>query len=367
MVWSRAVLVAVAAALCACRQNPAAEQFTELYVHDGATPVADAQLTLHPDDLSKLSHDECQTYTTDKNGKARVDHLDPGAYSLAVYHPIYVFYQKLVTIKGNDRLDCALTEGAYVDGVVVDSRDRPVADTMVRAIDPMALQEFRSAKSDASGQFHLTGLPIQPIRLYAHSGRHRPCTNDELSFAKPAEHKTVRLTLADGKMLTGKVVDKDGKPVEGATVGCSDEGALFWQTGTDGTFVLGGLGDDPVNAYAYKVGLAPHHIRSLLPGTKEITFVLKPPATITGQIEFPRGVEELTVSVVKDNLKIATVIVHPEHPKFEFKDLSADRYVLVAEGASALRMEISVAEGETRDLGLVRLPESNLFQEGPKR
>ncbi len=361
MVCRRAVLVLLTAALVACAARP---KQTEFVIVDNGKPIADAQFAIHAEEEMGHDHHECKTYTSDAQGRIQLNPMPAGKYVVAVFHPIYVLYEKFVTLKGTpgERVECTLTQGGYLDGTIVDLKGAPVAQATVKAIDPSTLMEFRTAETDASGKFSMTGLPIGTARLYVHSGRHRPA-NEQVTFRRPAERQTVTISVRDGKSISGRVVDIKGNPIPGVTIGCTDEGAQFFHTGPDGAYIIGGLGDEPVNMYGYKVGLAPHHLKAVKPGTTDIILVLRPPAIVRGELRIAAG--EAQVSLVKGNLRVATALVRPNQSKFEFTDLCADRYILVAEGASALRMEVAIAEGETRDLGLLR--PANLFQDGEKR
>lgn len=364
MVLRRSVVAVLAAIVVACAQQ---QPFVDFVVVDQGRPVSDAQLIVHPVDLQGHDHHDCETYSTDAQGRVRIEKLAPGGYDLLVFHPKYIAYQTQIQIVEKDRIECPLTLGGRVQGIVTDERQAPVSHAMVRAIDPNGLIEFRNAQTDANGNFVLEGLPIQPIRLYVHSGRHRPANYDVVGIQNPGDSARVHVTVLDGRQITGRVVDAHGNPVQGATIGCTDEGALFFKTGKDGSFVLGGLGEAPVNLYGFKAGLAPHHMRQIAPGTSDLTLVLRPAARIRGELEWPRSAEGgITVGLYKDDLRIAAFVLHPTHTKFEFKDLAADRYVFVVEGTTA-RAEISVTEGELRDLGVLRLPDSNILEEGEKR
>jgi hypothetical protein len=365
MIQGRTVVALLAAVLAVSCSSQA--PFVDFVVTDNGTPVTNAQLVLHPSDLKQHDHHDCETYSSDSQGRVRIEKLSPGSYELVVFHPQYIVYQKQVTVAEKARIECPLTLGGRVTGTVTDERKNPVSKAMVRAIDPNGLVEFRNAETDANGRFTIEGLPIQPIRLYVHSGWHRPANYDVVGILKSGDTATAHVTVLDGKKITGRVIDVHGHPIPGATIGCTDEGALFYKTGPDGTFVLGGLGDAPVNMYGYKGGLAPHHLKQIAPGTSDLTLVLRPAATIRGHLEWPAQVTGgITVGLYRDDLRVAAFVLHPTHTKFEFKDLTADRYVLVVEG-SAARMEISVTEGESRDLGCIRLPNPNILEEGEKR
>jgi hypothetical protein len=352
----RAAWVLLALAACSSPANPPRDEGLSLHIIGKGAPLADAQLMIHPLG-GECDHHECKTFVSDKSGRVCLDRLHAGTYRVDVYHPIYVPLTRKVEVTGapGEKIDLTLTEGGRVVGTVLDARGAPVADATVRAIDPNGLIEFNQAKTDASGRFEMTGLPIQPLRFYVHSGYHRPGHADTREIKKPGDLAQVSISLRDGKSLAGKVVNVDGTPVQGATVGCTDEGSLFFETGADGLFRLGGLGDEPVNAYAYKVGLAPHHIKQVAPGSTELVFVLRPPATVRGAFQFPQGLPEAIVSLVRDELKVATCIVRPVNAKFEFQDLVAGKYILQVEGPDGPihRSDVTLAEGQSVDVGAV--------------
>lgn len=165
------------------------------------------------------------------------------------------------------RLAVTACPGATVEGRVVDSRGRPVADATVALGDDLDV-----AVTDARGEFVLTDVELLADRVTASSGAGRGAS--ELAPLAPYEVRAVELVVDTVRRLTGHVVDVGGAPVgyaeitawsaQGAAVASarSDRLGRFWLDGVpldDVTLVAadrdGGLGELRVAADAPTDGL----------------------------------------------------------------------------------------------------------------
>ncbi|HBO46250.1 MAG TPA: hypothetical protein DD670_20460, partial [Planctomycetaceae bacterium] len=145
-----------------------------------------------------------------------------------------------------------LSQAASVEGIVVDDAGEPVADAEIWYLTGDGMHSHGHVKSDASGKFLLKqGSPNSPISLRVKA---TTATSDGPVNVTPAELKEpVKITVSEkhGSRMTGKLVDKQGKPIGGAGVGLqtswmlAGSGIGFQMTSTttdaDGNFAFEGL------------------------------------------------------------------------------------------------------------------------------
>ncbi len=114
---------------------------------------------------------------------------------------------------------------SLVTGRVLEPNGSPAAGVQVVArLSPppekhmFYLSSFR-AKTDEDGTFALHGLPQIPFVLKAHDSKNlwtfRPI---EKLLVEPEKDPHLTLRMQTGKRVSGRVLDPDGKPVEGAAI-----------------------------------------------------------------------------------------------------------------------------------------------------
>ena len=126
----------------------------------------------------------------------------------------------------------------------------------------------RSSTSDAAGRFRITGLAPGRTRIEILYPDKLPFRREPLLLVPGDERDLGNLTMLAGASLTGRVVDEEGRPAEGALV----EARLVGKSGrppvratTDATgefFMRVALGDYALSAQTEKlVSPAPHPLR----------------------------------------------------------------------------------------------------------
>lgn len=331
----------------------------QITVWGGGSTVMGAQVSVH--------HGEqpiCRNGMTDQSGRVRFEGLIEGRYELSVAHADFVSHSESFSIIGTQtQLDVYLTEGARVLGVVVDRSNMPVAGAVVRALAKDSNDEFGMDETNARGEFALTGLPITTLRLYVHTGRHRPKFTEPMRFSAPGEAQRVVIQLEDANRVQGRVMAPDGKPLAGAQVGCSDEGSNIVTTRDDGGFELGGIGDEPVNVFVVARGFGPKHVRGVAPNTAGLYIVLEAAARIVGEVVPEAQVEGFEVALWKydeyfrKDLRVAAHAFESPARHFEFNEIAPGDYVLeiVADGHQPTKIPVHVLAGQTLDQGAVAL------------
>jgi len=216
---------------------------------------------------------------------------------------------------GRDRgLTLTLARGGTVAGRVVDGARRPVADAEVHALLPARFfgldgESAREAKSDAQGQFELSGVPVGSLRIKASAKGWLPSAEERVEVTEGGAVRGLVLALDPGASISGRVVRPDGSPAEGVTVEVEFDrahmagmGALAAlrgaegeaQSGPDGAFTVSGLGRGPFAVSAEERGAdgeAP--LRALAegvaPGTSGLVLALSPPIGIAGRVLDEQG------------------------------------------------------------------------------
>ena len=180
----------------------------------------------------------------------------PGArFVITVDHPRYAkgWVQSVEAISapgGIVTIHSSLKQGLVLVGSVVDDEGHPVASATIsaegqkRADEPVCLVYERSATSDATGRFELTGLDGRSFEVRARSPLHAPVILPWISLAGGPPADSLRVVLHPGADLKGRVVRKDGTPEAGLELRLSLPGARFAdtvETRSDGSFSFTGL------------------------------------------------------------------------------------------------------------------------------
>ena len=144
-----------------------------------------------------------------------------------------------------------LSRGVDLPGVVLDEASKPVADAEVEAIHGQAIL----TRTDSHGRFVLSGVdPLQELKLEARRG---DASSGRTAILRAGNIATSPLSLAIHRSavsrLAGRVVDRSGRPVGGASVRiwrqirqegqsflrepvAANDGSIVLRTGADGRF-----------------------------------------------------------------------------------------------------------------------------------
>jgi large repetitive protein len=156
------------------------------------------------------------TATTDPNGEYTIDAVDPGQQTFTFSRQGYMSEERTVTISGRDsRLDVTLTTGMTLTGIVVTDAGVPVADAIVGANSASDASFGRSDRSDAGGNFTLTGLAPGHYTLSARKqGLVDGILRDfDLSAGAPA-----RIIMKSGGTIMGHVTGLSDADLQNTTV-----------------------------------------------------------------------------------------------------------------------------------------------------
>lgn len=213
--------------------------------------------------------------------------------------------------------DLLLELGATVEGRVLDAAGLPVEGALVHAERPpsegtavlfasaVGLPGSADVKTDREGRYRLDGLaPEEAHVVVAEADGRLPARSAPTKARVDTPTWVADLVLKDGKEITGRVVKRDGAPVEGALVSVRARGRGFvgdpWRemrrakpllTDREGRFRSTGLDDREVEIYVKAEGVGAARKRNVEPGTRDLVIELEPLGTIRGRLVPAPGVD----------------------------------------------------------------------------
>lgn len=151
----------------------------------------------------------------DEDGRFEIP-LTAGTYQLNVTHE--GFGPTSIVAQTGDTVSAVLPRSGTIKGHVVDAKGKPVKRFTVDLVSavpgdaPAPPPVWSKTFDSRDGTFEANQLPAWPVVVRASSTDHAP------AFSKPMQLRTdetreITLTLTDGCVLEGKVVDKEGRPL----------------------------------------------------------------------------------------------------------------------------------------------------------
>ena len=357
-------------------------------VRDAKTqvPIAGANVNLLP--AGRFTGDFAGMAVTDAKGLFTMLPVAPGQYTLAAVHPGFTVTEAAVSIAPGQRAVKNLTgaRDARISGVVMDEDKRPLAAVTLRAETaeaggmPMPMMRMArsagvSAFSGPDGRFVTRASGEGDFTVSASRKGVPPGKAGPFTLTAGDKKTGVLITMPRGVPMTGRVTDRDGKPLSGVSVtaiaaegamggnqmvmrrisvgprGTADEDVV--RTGSDGSFSMQlkpGMYDFDLR----REGFAPKLVRSQNagPDARPIEATMDPGAEISGRVTRGGvGVEGVNVTAVMSG---TTVVTGPDG-SFTVGELAPGSTML-----SINRFEESIREMRTvnapmRDL-LIELP-----------
>jgi uncharacterized GH25 family protein len=205
------------------------------------------------------------TESLDENGGFVIENVSPGRFTLAVAAPGFQPAQRkgIEVVAGKDvsGLEVTVRKGATVEGRVTTTEGRPVAGAHLRVMPTgnagnplLAALGLPEAVADGDGAYQLAGVP-EGTRSIVAEERDHPKATQTLAVQSGSNH--LDFQLADGREVSGRVVDPQGQPIPGAEVSLSSQSGA-WQaaTGPDGGFLMTAVPDGAYRLLAEKEGWA---------------------------------------------------------------------------------------------------------------
>jgi RNA polymerase sigma factor (sigma-70 family) len=200
------------------------------------------------------------------------------------------------------KAEMILDEGVALAGRVVDDRGRPLAGAKVGlgADRRNRDRNFPGVATDADGRFRFDHVPPGTQTVTAQSPGRAP----ELAEVVVAPGmKPVEFRLGPGHLIRGRVVNPQGRPLDGATVQAMDwkgRMSLDWTTKTDaeGRFTWDSAPAEPVLLTLSSPGYTKVGQREFRADRGETSVTMYPPLRVRGQVtdaRTGRPIERFTV------------------------------------------------------------------------
>ena len=230
---------------------------------------------------------EKETHADD--GAFAVENVTPGTATLRVTARGYVTgtrsdiqVEEGRTVTG---IDVQLERGATLHGRVTGD-GKPVGGAAVRLMAITGSTSVAPIVTDADGQYSLDGVPAGE-----HTVEFRKqgfVTKRQTVETAPAKDAQLDVDLEHGRDLRGRVVDRGGAAVDGASISAfPSTGGPNEQTvtGGDGAFVIEGLSESRYNVQVRKNGFTSTSQRDVaLPQTSPLVVTLDRGGTVTGRV-----------------------------------------------------------------------------------
>ncbi|MGH2901479.1 MAG: carboxypeptidase-like regulatory domain-containing protein, partial [Solirubrobacteraceae bacterium] len=266
-------------------------------VDDAGRPILDANVHVR-------GHWWTMIRTTDAAGKATLRPLPPGWVSIAVDAPGHAPARRnldAAPVAQPGEMTIVLPSisepgrGVSVSGRVVDERRAPIAEARIAVIEPYrGALPLAPILTNDRGEFTAPALVRGAYELQAIDDEHAPSRSTPVKVADvPIEG--IEITMKDGGVISGVVLDGDRKPAPFATLIALQGGAPMREVITDagGAFELRGmprasfwLRAEGTTATSRVLGVS---LSGSAQAEAEVELVLDSIGTITGTVVDERG------------------------------------------------------------------------------
>jgi uncharacterized GH25 family protein len=230
-------------------------------VDESGEPVTNAEVRAFPEGPGRGGAAD----PLDENGGFLIKNVSPGRHTLAVAAPGFQPVQRrgieVVAGKTVSGLEVVVRKGATIEGRVTTTEGHPVAGTRLRVMPTegadnplLAGLGLSEAVADGDGAYRLEGVAEGNRSIVAESRDH-PKVVQALAVQPGSNH--LDFQLADGREVSGRVIDPQGQPIPGAEVSLSSPaGGWNGTTGPDGGFRMTAIPDGAYRLLADKEGWA---------------------------------------------------------------------------------------------------------------
>lgn len=221
-------------------------------VVDGRSGVPIANAVVAVRELSETGGDPASLdtrTTSDAAGKYRIGNLHSGTVTVVAEAEGYLRGElpNVVVEEGYSAPlgDLALTQGAFIAGVVTNVEGAPIGGAKVTVIDTSAGMRKEIASSNTNGEFRVDNLGQAPVTVEVEAKDYSKVRLQD----EPVHQEDLRVVLERHGSISGLVQDEDGRGIAAFSVApkvfvhdryLAYVPAKTFQTG-DGTYSMGGL------------------------------------------------------------------------------------------------------------------------------
>jgi protocatechuate 3,4-dioxygenase beta subunit len=311
--------------------------------------------------------------TSDEKGKFRAVGLQPGPNPVSTRVGRYGPWNGSVDVPsaGLAPLEIALDAGVTLLGSVVDEMRAPVPGAMVRLGDPATIGEYHTKTAD-DGSFALTDLPTEEFRVRIE--KENVGKTSVKGHGHAGESLRLDVVLTPGLKIVGKLIDKSGNPVKGASVhaapmdnkqGEIDSGDSA-RSDAQGRFAIANCLDIPHRVFVrYGPDFAANKsLEDVRPAREELVITLEEPPTINcfirGRVVDSQGKAIAAASVVPYPLNGTSYQIHlaDESGAIAIGPIQSGPYAVSvqAQGCAERRLpRHELKSGETWDIGRIEM------------
>jgi hypothetical protein len=174
---------------------------------------------------------------TDADGRFALDDLPAGAHDVCAFPPGLPRAVVRSVATGNTDVRIHLATGATLAGTVADRGGRPCSGCTVRAETRMGGVDAEQT-ADLTGAFEFRGLGADTYTIRARSDDGQIGEADGVAVVDGESRRGLRVLVALGATVRGRVVEEGGRPLRGAQVQIG--GATSFTDGT-GSFLVRGV------------------------------------------------------------------------------------------------------------------------------
>lgn len=330
-----------------------------------------------------------QETTTDEQGRFAFRGQPEGKdrlvrASLAGFGPCLEDGVVIQTMRTTDVV-LTLTPECVVEGLILDTEDKPVEGAKVVAAAPRdmsammqlallqgAIQEESSTQSASDGSFRIGQLAAGSYRVQASKTGLESASTDPITLAAGEKNSSLQIRLGKGKAITGRVVNDKNEPVMGAKIKLQPDWmsgefgidaqwnaqSLMQETSADekGQFRLDGLGKGAFTVEATHETFGAAKRDRVRPGAPGFELRLQPQGMVRGKVTavgIGAPISKFTIVATKKEAfvdrPVETESFHEKTGQYELKNLPPGSLKLrvTAEGFAAESRTIEVSSGNT--------------------
>lgn len=314
-------------------------------------------------------------FTTEADGTQLLRGLPPGEYAYEIRHEdaIPVTGNVFVQPGGTAVVPADLKPGARVHGTVTNASGQPVPDTRIFLLDERTKYPVNDAVavSDKNGHYALKQVPPGAFGVRYRHAEYKPHDRLGLVFRNGSDEYRIDVVLQSGARISGRVVDEQDVPIEGAELLASTgDSANLAKSAADGSFSVTGLNDAPANISAQKKGYGKAVLRNLSGNPTNVVFRLPRAGTVLGRLEMDIIPRQLQVTLSRYDDELRQVIpadsrffaALEKDKAFAIADLAPGTYwiEIAVEGYEAVdRPQVVVASGKTTPPVVISMRKKN--------